>query len=87
MLGNLSQNFGAVDYLMSLPIMLLTLFALGILLGDLLLPPEWKWMNPLTALVGILFSAYGVVKVQQHLTTVDLPGQSAFLNSLVVTWC
>ena len=54
MFGNLSQNFGAVDYLMSLPIVLLTLFALGILLGDLLLPAEWKWMNPLTALVGIV---------------------------------
>ena len=62
MFGNLSTSFGAVDYLMSLPIMLLTLFALGILLGDLLLPAEWKWMNPLTALIGIRFSAYGVVQ-------------------------
>ena len=53
MFGNLSTSFGAVDYLMSLPILLLTLFALGILLGDLLLPAEWKWMNPLTALIGI----------------------------------
>ncbi len=57
MLGNLTQNFGRVDYLMSLPIVLLTLFALGILLVDLLLPAEWKWTNAVTALVGILFSA------------------------------
>jgi NADH-quinone oxidoreductase subunit N len=82
--GNLAPSFGAVDYLMSLPIMLLTLFALGILLGDLLLPVEWKWMNPLTALIGILFSAYGVFKIQLTLGNSGLPGESAFLNSLVV---
>src|SRR5712692_10665911 len=69
---------------MSLPIVLLTLFALGILLGDLLLPADWKWMNPLTALIGILFSAYGVVKIQLALRNSGLPGESAFLNSLVV---
>ena len=45
MSGNLAQNFGRVDYLMALPIMLLTLFALGILLIDLMLPAEWKWIN------------------------------------------
>jgi NADH-quinone oxidoreductase subunit N len=82
--SNLSSSFGAVDYLMSLPIMLLTLFALGILLGDLLLPAEWKWMNPLTALIGILFSAYGVLKIQLTLGNSGLSGESAFLNSLVV---
>jgi NADH-quinone oxidoreductase subunit N len=82
--GNLAPSFGAVDYLMSLPIMLLTLFALGILLGDLLLPAEWKWMNPLTALIGILFSAYGVLKIQLTLGNSGLLGESAFLNSLVV---
>ena len=60
MFGNLSTSFGAVDYPMSLPILLLTLFALGILLVDLLLPAEWKWMNPLTALIGIGFSCPGI---------------------------
>jgi len=55
--GNLAQNFGRVDYLMALPVILLTLFALGILLLDLLLPAQWKRVNALTALVGILFSA------------------------------
>src|SRR5882672_12474102 len=69
---------------MSLPIILLTLFALGILMVDLMLPTEWKWTNALTALVGILFSAAGVLKIQLALKTVGLPGESAFLNSLVV---
>src|SRR3984885_12030489 len=69
---------------MSLPIILLTLFALGILLVDLLLPAEWKWTNALTALVGILFSAAAVLKIQLAFRAVGLPGESAFLNSLVV---
>src|SRR5229473_562393 len=69
---------------MSLPIILLTLFALGILLVDLMLPREWKWTNAVTALVGILFSVAGVVKIQFALNAAGIPGESAFLNSLVV---
>ena len=84
MSGNLAQNFGRVDYLMGLPIILLTLFALGILLLDLLLPAQWKRVNALTALVGILFSAAGIVKIQLALNSAGLPGESAFLNAMVV---
>ena len=84
MSGNLAQNFGRVDYLMALPVILLTLFALGILLLDLLLPAQWKRVNALTALVGILFSAGGIVKIQLALNSAGLPGESAFLNSMVV---
>jgi NADH-quinone oxidoreductase subunit N len=82
--GNLAQNFGRVDYLMALPVILLTLFALGILLLDLLLPAQWKRVNALTALVGILFSAGGIVKIQLALNNAGLPGESAFLNAMVV---
>src|ERR1700722_13295673 len=78
------QNFGRVDYLMALPITLLTLFALGILLLDLMLPAEWKRINAITALAGILFSAGGVVKIQIALNAAGVPGESAFLNSMVV---
>ncbi|HLO07714.1 MAG TPA: NADH-quinone oxidoreductase subunit N [Terriglobales bacterium] len=84
MSGNLAQNFGRVDYLMALPVILLTLFALGILLLDLLLPAQWKRVNALTALVGILFSAGGIVKIQLALNNAGLPGESAFLNAMVV---
>jgi NADH-quinone oxidoreductase subunit N len=83
-IGNLAQNFGGVDYLMALPIILLTLFALGILLLDFTLPAELKRMNALTALIGILFSAGGVVKIQLALNSAGVPGESAFLNSMVV---
>ena len=74
MLGNIAQNFGRVDYLMSLPIVMLTLFALGILLVDLMLPREWKWTNAVTALVGILFSVAGVAKIQYALNAAGIPG-------------
>ena len=59
-----TQYFTGTDYLLSLPILLLTIFALGILLIDLMTPREWKWINAVFALVGILFSAAGVVKIQ-----------------------
>src|SRR3989454_4426870 len=67
---------------MSLPIILLTLFALGILLIDLMVPVEWKWVNAITALVGILFSAAGVWKIQAALGT--RPGQPAMMNAMIV---
>jgi len=69
---------------MALPVILLTLFALGILLLDLSLPAQWKRVNALTALVGILFSAGGIVKIQLALNAASLPGESAFLNAMVV---
>ena len=69
---------------MALPVILLTLFALGILLLDLLLPAQWKCVNALTALVGILFSAGGIIKIQLALNAAGLPGESAFLNAMVV---
>ena len=53
------QYFTATDYLLSLPIVMLTVFALGILLIDLIIPPEWKWTNAVTAFIGVLFSAAG----------------------------
>ena len=43
-MGVLTQ-FTPSDYLLALPITLLTIFALGILLIDLMLPPEEKWVN------------------------------------------
>ncbi len=57
----IAPQFGLNDYLLALPITLLTLFALGILLIDLMLPAEEKWVNGATALVGVLFAAKGGV--------------------------
>ncbi|MBS1850631.1 MAG: NADH-quinone oxidoreductase subunit N [Acidobacteria bacterium] len=58
---------------MVLPIILLTLFALGILLIDLMVPAEWKWSNAVTALIGIAFAAGAVCKAQQNLRLMESP--------------
>jgi NADH-quinone oxidoreductase subunit N len=54
-----SPYFTPTDYVMILPIIMLTLFALGILLFDLL-APEWKRLNAFVALAGLLFAATGI---------------------------
>jgi NADH-quinone oxidoreductase subunit N len=59
-----AQYFTGTDYLLSLPIILLTLFALSILLIDLMAPPAWKWVRAGTALAGLLFAAAGLVRIQ-----------------------
>jgi len=77
--------FSGVDYLLALPISLLTLFAIGILLIDLLLPPQWKRLNAATALVGVGFATEGVWKIQawyqaQHIDRYPV----GFMNTLLV---
>ena len=50
-------SFTGTDYLLALPMLLLTLFALGILMIDLFLPARWKQANAAIALIGLGFSA------------------------------
>ena len=45
----------------------LTIFALGILLIDLMVPREWKWINAAGAFVGVLFAALCVWQIQSML--------------------
>ena len=70
------------DYLLALPITLLALFALGILLIDFMLPKELKWANAVTALVGVMFSAAGVYKIQMWLGNAG--GAPGMLRTMVV---
>ena len=84
MLVPLSQIFSGLNYLLSLPILLLTMFALGILIIDLMLPPEWKWMNAATAFVGVLFSAGGVLKVQMAEAQAGRRFLMGFADSMVM---
>src|SRR6202521_826747 len=81
------QYFTGTDYLLSLPIVMLTVFALGILLIDLMIPPEWKWTNAVTAFMGILFSAAGVLKIQYAQFEAAKVGRTlevAFVHSMVL---
>src|SRR5512142_2589847 len=43
---------------------LLSLFGLGVLIIDLMLPEQWKRWNAITAFVGIGFSAAAVLRIQ-----------------------
>jgi len=58
----------------------LTIFALGILLIDLMVPREWKWINAAGAFVGVLFAGVCVWQIQSTLPR----GAVGFYNSLVV---
>jgi NADH-quinone oxidoreductase subunit N len=64
-----------------LPLVELTIFALGILLIDLIIPREWKWFNSIGALMGVLFSAVCVAQIQQAMPPRGLVG---FYNTLQV---
>lgn len=78
------HQFTATDYLLVLPMTLLTLFALGILLIDLMLEPEQKWANAITALIGVVFSASAVYKVQHWLAQTGSTGSYAMMRTLFV---
>ncbi len=55
--------FTGTDYALSLPMILLSLFGLGVLIIDLMLPAEWKSWNAITALIGIGFSTAAVIRI------------------------
>src|SRR6266404_3919175 len=63
-----------------LPMVELTIFALGILLIDLMVPREWKWINAAGAFVGVLFAAVCVWQIQ----STPPRGAVGFYNSLLV---
>jgi NADH-quinone oxidoreductase subunit N len=77
------------DYLLALPITLLTLFALGILLIDLMIPPETKWANAVTALIGVLFATGGVIKIQlwMQATPAAYMGSLGMSRTMLVDRC
>jgi NADH-quinone oxidoreductase subunit N len=70
------------DYRLMLPMVELTIFALGILLLDLWAPREWKkWISVMGALAGVLCSAGCVWEIQ---STLPPRGLFGFYNSLLV---
>lgn len=75
-------QLSSTDYLLSLPIILLALFAIGILLIDLMLPKEQKWANAVTALAGLVFAAKAVFNIQQWLG--PMGGSYGMMHTLLV---
>lgn len=83
--SSIAQYFNGLDYLLVLPIVLLTLFAMAVLLIDLMLPPDWKWWNPLTAFAGVCFATVGVWRIQAWYNAQGgLMGRPGFMNTLIV---
>jgi NADH-quinone oxidoreductase subunit N len=82
--SGIANNFAGTDYLLALPIILLTLFAIGILLIDLMLPAEWKIANAATALAGVTFAAAGVFRIQWFYRVHGLNMQPAFMWTMLV---
>src|SRR5208283_3692713 len=62
-----------------LPMLELTIFALGILLIDLWIPRGWKWIDAAGALVGVFFSAMCVWQIQSTMPQRGLSGLSGAL--------
>jgi NADH-quinone oxidoreductase subunit N len=73
-------GLSAVEYRLMLPMVELTIFALGILMIDLMVPREWKWINAVGAFAGVLFAAVCVAQIQWMLPQ----GGIGFYNSLLV---
>ena len=87
MIKDAANLLSSPEYLLSLPIVLLVLFAAGIFLIDLVTPPEWKWMNAATAMAGVLFSAAGVMRIQSIQEQLESSGrrlQWAFGHSVLI---
>ena len=59
------NGFPATDFLVMLPMLELTIFALGILLIDLMVPKQWKWLNANAAFLGLVFAAVGITGTPQ----------------------
>jgi NADH-quinone oxidoreductase subunit N len=68
--GPAASVFTSMEYVLALPLLLLTLFALAILLIDLMLPEDWKSLNAWTALLGLVFSAVAVYRIQMVMSGV-----------------
>ncbi len=85
----IQQFFTSTDYLLSLPMIMLSLFGLGVLVIDLMLPPEWKRFNAWTALIGLGFSALATYKIQAAYRMTEARGEAltalvGFAGSVVV---
>jgi NADH-quinone oxidoreductase subunit N len=59
--------FTALDYRLGGPVIVLTLFSLGILCFDLVLPSRMKQYNAIPALVGLGAAAYATLEIQRIL--------------------
>ncbi len=75
-MSSVQQFFTGTDYLVSLPMIMLSLFGIAILIFDLFLRAEQKRMNVWIALGGLAFSAAAVRKIQVAYHAAETAGTS-----------
>src|ERR1700722_10152762 len=63
---------------------MLALFALAILLFDLWLSAEEKWMNPALAMIGVIFATIAVYNIQSWTQRNGIPAVVGFSGSMLV---
>ncbi len=78
------MGLSPTEYRLMLPMVELTIFALGILLIDLIVPPQWKWINAAGAFMGVLFAGVCVVQIQWALPSMPRGTIGFFFDTLRV---
>jgi len=72
------------DLMVVMPMLMLTLFACGILMIDLLLPAEDKRWNALTAGLGLVFAGVSLFRVQQEYSALGARSVQAFSGTVLM---
>src|SRR4051794_21323300 len=80
----LSEYFSAVDFLVLKPVILLTLFGMGVMLTDLLLEQRHKYFNAVTALVGIGFASLQMWMIQAQMREAGVNEIEAFRGAIIL---
>src|ERR1700733_1452677 len=77
-------SFTLSDHLAALPVVMQALFALAILMFDLWLSAEEKWMNPVVAMMGVLFATASVYNIQSWTHRNGVPAVVGFSGSMLI---
>jgi len=84
----LNEYFSSVDLLVLKPAILLTLFAIGVMLTDLLLDEGEKYLNAIMALAGVGFAAYSLgpwpLGLQHQMGQAGVEALEAFRGAIIV---
>src|SRR3989338_9443461 len=78
----LSEYFSAVDFLVLKPVILLTLFGVGVMLTDLLLEERHRYLSAVTALVGLGFAGAQMWMIQSQMRQAEVNQLEAFRGAL-----
>ena len=80
----LSEYFSAVDFLVLKPVILVTLFGIGVMMTDLFLDEQHKYLNAVTALVGLGFAAAQMWIIQSQMAQAGVEEVEAFRGAILL---